>query len=55
MKDNDCAGYKQMLENMQEPGKYPLIVNEFNETGPVEMDLKFWATKEYFSNRLKLI
>ena len=52
MKDNDCAGFRMMKENMISPDIHPGIVNNFNETGP-DFDLKYWAEKSgYKSNML---
>lgn len=55
MQKNDCAGYRLMLENMKMPNKNHEVVNEFNETGPIDFDLRQWARGHYFSNNLKLI
>lgn len=49
MEVNDCAGFKQMKENMISPNKYPGIVNNFNETGP-DIDLIYWAKKQNYQS-----
>lgn len=54
MKNNDCDGFKMMLENMKEIETYPEIVNSFNETGP-DYDLNFWAKMEGYKSKLKLL
>lgn len=45
MKDNDCAGFKHMLENMHTPGTYPDVVNNISETGPEALNLYEWAKR----------
>ncbi len=54
MKTNDCEGFKMMLENMKSPNKNQKVVNNFNETGP-SFDLLYWAKKEGYKSKLKLI
>lgn len=54
MTNNDCAGFKMMLENMKQKNTHKEIVNEFNETGP-DIDLKYWANKAGYKSKLNLI
>ncbi len=55
MKENDCVGYKMMLENMNAPDKHPEIVNCFNDTKP-DYDLEYWAKHTpTFQNKLQLL
>ena len=54
MVNNDCNGFKMMLQNMKTPNIHKEIVNNFNETGP-NYDLKYWAAKEGYKSKLNLI
>lgn len=54
MVNNDCAGFKMMLENMNEPGKHKKIVDTFNEIGP-DYNLAAWAKHEGYQSKLGLI
>lgn len=54
MINNDCGGFRMMLENMKNANKHSDIVNNFNETGP-DYDLKYWANHENYESKLNLI
>lgn len=46
MIDNDCSGFKKMLDNMENESTHKNIVNNFLETNPKNYDFIGWAKSE---------